>query len=215
MNRDGSAHDTPIRVLIADDHPSVRAGLSAVLGQEPDFELVGEAANGLEAVALSRERRPDVVLMDLRMPVMDGVAAIRAIAAELPATHMLALTTYEGDGDIRQALEAGARGYLLKDMLLTDVIDAVRAAHRGARVIPAAVAERLAEYPERSDLMPRGVEVLGLVARGLANREIAAAIGRTPETVKVHLKNIFAKLAVGDRTGAVTTALARGIIRLD
>jgi len=204
-----------IRVLVADDHPVVRTGLSAVIVEQGDLELVAEAENGERAVALFREHRPDVVLMDLRMPVMDGVEAIRTITAEFPAARILALTTYEGDADIRRALEAGARGYLLKDMLLTEVISAVRAVRRGERVIPAAVATRLAEFPERSELSERELEVLQLVARGLSNKEVARAIGRTDETVKIHLKNIFAKLDVADRTEAVTVALTRGLIHLD
>jgi DNA-binding NarL/FixJ family response regulator len=204
-----------IRVLVADDHPVVRTGLAAVIAQEADLELVAEAENGARAVALFRDHQPDVVLMDLRMPAMDGVEAIRTITAQYPAARILALTTYEGDGDIRRALEAGARGYLLKDMLLTEVITAVRAVHRGERVIPTAVAVRLAEHPPGSDLTERELEVLTLVARGLANKDVAGAIGRTDETVKVHLKNIFAKLHVTDRTEAVTVALARGLIHLD
>jgi len=204
-----------IRVLVADDHPVVRTGLAAVIAQEADLELVAEAENGARAVALFRDHQPDVVLMDLRMPVMDGVEAIRAITAQYPAARILALTTYEGDGDIRRALEAGARGYLLKDMLLTEVITAVRAVHRGERVIPTAVAVRLAEHPPGSDLTERELEVLTLVARGLANKDVAGAIGRSDETVKIHLKNIFAKLRVTDRTQAVTVALARGLIHLD
>ena len=207
--------DGRIRVLVADDHPVVRTGLSAVIIEQGDLEVVAEAENGERAVALFREHRPDVVLMDLRMPVMDGVEAIRTITAEFPAARILALTTYEGDADIRRALEAGARGYLLKDMLLTEVISAVRAVRRGERVIPAAVATRLAEFPERSELSERELEVLQLVARGLSNKEVARAIGRTDETVKIHLKNIFAKLDVADRTEAVTVALTRGLIHLD
>ena len=204
-----------IRVLVADDHPVVRAGLGAVITEQDDLELVAEAENGANAVALFREHRPDVALMDLRMPVMDGVEAIREITTEFPDARILALTTYEGDADIRRALEAGASGYLLKDMLLTEVLTAVRAVHRGERVIPIAVAERLAEFPERSDLTERETEVLQLVARGLSNKEVARAIGRTDETVKIHLKNAFAKLAVADRTEAVTVALTRGLIHLD
>jgi DNA-binding NarL/FixJ family response regulator len=204
-----------IRVLVADDHPVVRTGLSAVIIEQSDLELVADAENGERAVALFREHQPDVVLMDLRMPVMDGVEAIRTITAEFPAARILALTTYEGDADIRRALEAGARGYLLKDMLLTEVISAVRAVQKGERVIPVAVATRLAEFPERSDLSERELEVLQLVARGLSNKEVARAIGRTDETVKIHLKNIFAKLDVADRTEAVTVALTRGLIHLD
>jgi DNA-binding NarL/FixJ family response regulator len=207
--------DGRTRVMVADDHPVVRTGLAAVLVQQADLELVAEAENGERAVALYREHRPDVCLMDLRMPVMDGVEAIRTITTEFPEARILALTTYEGDADIRRALEAGARGYLLKDMLLTDVIGAVRAVRSGERVIPIAVAARLAEFPERSDLTERELEVLQLVARGLSNKEVARVIGRTDETVKIHLKNTFAKLDVADRTEAVTVALTRGLIHLD
>jgi DNA-binding NarL/FixJ family response regulator len=204
-----------IRVLVADDHPVVRTGLAAVLVQQTDLELVAEAENGERAVALYREHRPDVCLMDLRMPVMDGVAAIGTITAEFPEARILALTTYEGDADIRRALDAGARGYLLKDMLLTDVIGAIRTVRRGERVIPNAVAARLAEFPERSDLTERELEVLQLVAKGLSNKDVARVIGRTDETVKIHLKNTFAKLGVADRTEAVTVAVTRGLIHLD
>ena len=204
-----------IRVLVADDHPVVRAGLAAVIAEEADLLLIAQADNGERACSLFREHRPDVVLMDLRMPIMDGVQAIRTITAEFPAARILALTTYEGDADIRRALEAGARGYLLKDMLLTEVITAIRAVRRGDRVIPTAVAARLAEFPERSDLTERELEVLQLVARGLSNKQVARAIGRTDETVKIHLKNMFAKLGVADRTEAVTVALARGLIHLE
>jgi two-component system, NarL family, response regulator len=203
-----------IRVLVADDHPVVRTGLAAVIAQEADLELVAEAEHGRQAVALFAEHRPDVVLIDLRMPVMDGIEAIRAIIREFPAARILALTTYEGDADIQRALEAGACGYLLKDMLMTEVITAVRAVHRGERVIPSAVAARLAQFTPRSDLTEREIEVLGLVARGLSNKEVANTIGRTDETVKIHLKNIFAKLGVADRTEAVTQALTRGLIHL-
>ncbi len=217
MDLDDNASGTTerIRVLIADDHPVVRTGLAAVIAEQADLELVAQADSGERAVALFREHLPDVVLMDLRMPVMDGVEAIRAITSEFPAARILALTTYEGDADIRRALEAGARGYLLKDMLLTEVITAVRAVRRGERVIPTPVAARLAEFPERSELTERELEVLHLVARGLSNKEVARVIGRTDETVKIHLKNMFAKLGVADRTEAVTVALTRGLIHLD
>jgi DNA-binding NarL/FixJ family response regulator len=217
MRRDDTAASdgAPIRVLVADDHPVVRSGLAGVIGLQPELTLVGEAANGRQALERFREHRPDVVLMDLRMPNMDGVSAIEAIRAEFPDARILALTTYDGDVDIHRALEAGARGYLIKDMLLTDVLGAIRAVHRGERVIPTAVAAKLAEFTPRADLTQREVEVLQLVARGLSNRDVAGVIGRTDETVKVHLKNIFAKLGVADRTEAVTLALSRGILHLD
>jgi DNA-binding NarL/FixJ family response regulator len=203
-----------IRVLVVDDHPVVRTGLAAVISLEPDFELVGEAEDGAQAVAMVREQRPDVVLMDLRMPCMDGVSATRVITRDFPQARVLALTTYDGDVSIHRALAAGARGYLLKDMLLTEVVTAIRAVYRGERVIPAPVAARLAEFTPRSDLTEREVQVMQFVARGLSNREIASAIGRSDETVKLHLKNIFAKLAVADRTEAVTVAISRGILEV-
>jgi DNA-binding NarL/FixJ family response regulator len=215
VNELSKGADGRFRVLVADDHPVVRTGLAAVIAQEPDLLLVAEAENGERAVALFREHQPDVVLMDLRMPLMDGVEAIRRITGEFPAARILALTTYEGDADIRRALAAGARGYLLKDMLLSEVITAIHSVLRGERVIPIPVATRLAEFPERSDLTERELEVLGLVGKGLSNKEVAQAIGRMDETVKIHLKNIFAKLGVADRTEAVTVALARGLIHLE
>jgi DNA-binding NarL/FixJ family response regulator len=205
----------PITVLTADDHPLIRTGLAAVIGAESDMVLAGEAANGEEAIERYRELRPDVVLMDLRMPVMDGLAAIRAIIAEFPAARVVALTTYDGDEDIHRALEAGAKGYLLKDMLRTEVLRAIRAVYRGQRSIPAPVAARLAEHTPRVELTPREIEVLQLVAKGFSNREVGDILGRTEGTVKVHLKNILEKLGVDDRTEAVTTALQRGFIHLD
>ena len=210
-----AGNNVQIRILVADDHPVVRAGLSSVLAQQADLQVVAEAENGAQALELYREHLPDICLMDLRMPVMNGVEAIRAILATDPKARILALTTYDGDADIRRALDAGARGYLLKDMLLTDVLGAVRAVYRGELVIPNAVAARLSAYPERSDLTDRELEVLQLVARGLSNKEVARAIGRTDETVKIHLKNTFTKLGVADRTEAVTVGLSRGLIHLD
>ena len=204
----------PIRVLIADDHPIVRAGLVSVLMREKDIEVVGEASDGQRAIALTNERQPDVVLMDLRMPVLDGIAAIEAITRDQPSTRVLALTSYDGDADVRRALKAGARGYLLKDMLVTNLVAAVRAVYRGQRVMPTSVAERLAEFPFEPDLSPRELEILGLIARGFGNKAIAAAIGRSDETIKVHVKSIFTKLGVHDRTEAVTAALARGLLHL-
>jgi DNA-binding NarL/FixJ family response regulator len=208
-----SAHS--IRVMTADDHPIVRAGLAAVIEEESDLTFVGEARDGAQAVALFRAQQPDVTLMDLRMPVLDGVGAIRAIRSEFPDARIVALTTYEGDTDIHRALAAGAVGYLLKDMLPTEVIDAIRAVHRGQRVIPPVVAGRLAEYTPRVELTEREREVLEYVARGFSNKDIARAIGRTDETVKIHLKSVFVKLGAADRTEAVTVALQRGIIHLD
>ncbi|MFL5574481.1 MAG: response regulator [Gemmatimonadaceae bacterium] len=204
-----------IRVLAADDHPVVRAGVRAMIANEPDMTVVAEAGNGAEAVALYEAHRPDVVLMDLRMPGLDGVAAARAILATDPAARIVALTSYEGDADIYRALDAGACGYLIKDMLGTEVVGAVRTAAAGKRVIPPDVAGRLAEFTPRVDLTGREVEVLRLAAKGLRNRDIARVIGRTEETVKVHLKHVMAKLGVEDRTEAVTLAVQRGIIHLD
>lgn len=204
-----------IRVLVADDHPVVRAGVQALIANEPDMAVVAEACDGVEVVALYETHHPDVTLMDLRMPRMDGVAAIRAIVASDADARIVALTTYEGDADIFRALDAGACGYLIKDMAGREVVDAVRSAAAKRRVIPQAVARRLAEFTPRIDLTLREVEVLRFTAKGLRNKEIARVIGRTEETVKVHLKHIMGKLSVADRTEAVTLALQRGIIHLD
>ncbi|QJR34056.1 response regulator [Gemmatimonas groenlandica] len=204
-----------IRVLTVDDHAVVRAGVDAILATEADLEVVGGARDGNEALARYLELRPDVVLMDLRMPNLDGVAAIRAIRSEDPTARIIALTMYEGDMDIHRALSAGACGYLLKGAPATELVGAIRTAAAGRRVLSGDVARALAEFTPRRDLSAREVEVLRLVAKGLRNDDIARVIGRTTGTVKVHVKNIFAKLTVDDRTEAVTLALQRGIIHLD
>jgi DNA-binding NarL/FixJ family response regulator len=204
-----------IRVLTVDDHAVVRAGIGAMIANAADVAVVAEAADGAEAVERYAAHRPDVVLMDLRMPRMGGVDAIGAIRATDPAARVLALTMYDGDADIHRALGAGACGYMLKDVPGAELIGAIRSAAAGRRVIPAAVAGRLAEFTPRVDLTAREVEVLRLVAKGLRNREVARVIGRTEGTVKAHLKNILEKLGADDRTEAVTLALQRGIIHLD
>lgn len=205
----------PIRILIADDHPVVRAGTTALIANESDMTVIGEAADGSEAVALYDSLAPDIALIDLRMPVMDGISAITEILAAHPKARLLALTTYDGDADIYRALESGACGYLIKDMLGTELIESIRAAATGKRVVPAAVTARLAEFTPRVDLTAREIEVLQFVAKGLRNKHIARVIGRTEGTVKVHLKNLMAKLGVEDRTEAVVLGLQRGIIHLD
>jgi DNA-binding NarL/FixJ family response regulator len=204
-----------IRVLIADDHPVVRAGTTALIANESDMTVVAEAANGAEAIALYDSHLPDVALIDLRMPVMDGISAIVSIFAAHPEARLMALTTYDGDADIYRALDSGACGYLIKDMLGRELIQSIRTAASGKRAIPAAVANRLAEFTPRVDLTGREVEVLNFVAKGLRNKEIARVIGRTEGTVKVHLKHLMAKLGVDDRTEAVTLGIQRGIIHLD
>ncbi|WP_284351402.1 response regulator [Roseisolibacter agri] len=204
-----------IRVMTVDDHPIVRAGIRALIENEADMTVVAEGGDGAEAVALFEAHRPDVVLMDLRLPRLDGVGATRAIVAAHPAARIVALTSYDGDADIYRALDAGACGYLIKDMLGTEVVGAVRSAATGKRVIPTEVANRLAEFVPRVDLTAREIEVLRLAAKGLRNRAIAQRIGRTEATVKVHLRNVMAKLGVDDRTEAVMIALQRGVIHLD
>ena len=202
-------------MLTVDDHPLIRAGLRAVLTSEPDLVVAGEAENGEVAVAFYRAHRPDIVLMDLRMPVMDGVAATVAIMTEFPDARIIALTTYEGDEDIYRALAAGAKGYVLKDMLRTELLLAIRQVLGGQRGIPSEVASRLAEFTPRVQLTPRELEVLRLVAKGLSNRDIGAILGREESTIKVHVKNIMTKLDVDYWTAAVVVALHRGFLHVD
>jgi DNA-binding NarL/FixJ family response regulator len=205
----------PIKVLCVDDHPLVRKGIASILANEADMELVGEAGNGREAVELFKQSHPDVTLMDLRMPDMDGVQATRAIRNEFPEAKIIALTSYDGDQDIYRALEAGVRGYMLKEMVHTDVLRAIRTVHSGKRLMPHEVAERLSEYFPQVALTPREVEVLGFVARGMANKEIAEKLGTASGTIKMHIQNILEKLGAADRTHAVTIAIQRGILHLE
>ena len=207
-----------VRILVTDDHPVVRAGLSGMLSSEPDFEVVGEAQNGKEAVAFVGELKPDVVLMDLRMPEMDGVTAIGHIKSDHPDVHILVLTTYESDADILRAIETGATGYLLKDTPREELFGAIRTVAQGQSPLAPGVAARLMQRvrdPEEEGLSTREIEVLELVAHGTSNKEIAKQLWVSETTVKSHMLHIFDKLGVTDRTAAVTEALKRGIIRLE
>ena len=204
-----------IRVLCVDDHPLIRKGIASILANETDMSLVAEASSGREAVELFRLHQPDVTLMDLRLPGLDGIAATKEIRLEFPEARIIALTSFDGDQEIYHALEAGARGYLLKEMVHTDVIHAIRTVHSGKRLMPPEVAERLSEYFPQIALTPREVEVLGLVAKGLANKEIAGQLGAASGTIKMHVQNILGKLEAADRTHAVTIAFQRGILHLD
>ncbi len=209
---------TTIRILLVDDHPVVRAGLSGLLSSQHDFEVVGEASNGLEALGLLDRLRPDVVLMDLRMPQMDGVSAIRQIRAKSSKVQVLVLTTYDTDSEIVRAVEAGATGYLLKDVPREELFRAVRLCARGEAVLSPPIAARLLgrmRGPAEENLSMRELEVLSLVAKGFSNKEIARQLKISEATVKTHLLHAFGKLGVDDRTAAVTVALERGILRLE
>lgn len=207
-----------IQIVIVDDHPVVREGLAGMLAGQADFVVVGMAADGAEAIALDARLAPDVILMDLRMPGVDGVGAIQAIKRQRPSANILVLTTYDSDADIVRAVEAGATGYLLKDTPREELFRAVRAASRGESVLAPAVAARLMtrmRAPAEEALSGREIEVLQLVSTGNSNREIGKALHISTATVKTHLIHIFDKLGVNDRTSAVTVALERGIIRLE
>lgn len=204
----------PIRIMVVDDHPIVREGFGGMIGTEPDMSLVAEARSGDEAIVLFRQHRPDVTLMDLRMPGMNGIDTISAIRREFPHSRFIVLTTYDGDEDIYRALEAGAQAYILKDMFFDEILTAIRAVHAGQRRIPAAVGTRLAERMAGMALSARELEVLELLGKGRSNREVAAELAITEATVKGHVTNILGKLGVSDRTQAVITALKRGLIHL-
>lgn len=201
-----------IRVMIVDDHEIVRAGVAALLAGQASITVVAEAASGDDAVRLYRQHRPDVTLLDLTMPGMDGVATIRAIRDEFPEGRFIVLTVHAGDEDVHRALEAGAQGYLLKTTSSVELVETVRAVHAGLHRLSREAARRMDEYPVGAHLTPREVEVLRLLARGLTNKEIAAELGISGTTVTWFVKNILQKLGVNDRTAAVTTALERGIL---
>jgi len=204
-----------IRVMIADDHPLMREGLSAVIASQSDMAVVAEAESGDAAVEAFRRHRPDVALMDLRMPNLDGVAATAAILKEFPGSRVLVLSTFDGDEDIHRALRAGARGYLLKDIYREELVEAIRAVHAGQRRIPPAVAARLAERIPRSELTSRETDILSGLVQGKTNKQIGADLAITEGTVKWHVNIILGKLGVEDRTQAAIAALRRGIVRLD
>jgi DNA-binding NarL/FixJ family response regulator len=204
----------PIRILVAEDHLVARVGVSTIVNMQPDMTVVAEAGNGQQAVELYRKHMPDVALLDMRMPIMSGVEAATAIRAEFPNARMIALTTYGGDEDIRRALAAGVQAYLTKDVLHDELLKAIRAVHAGQTYLPAGVAAALAAQMPRPDLSAREVQVLELIVRGLANKQIAYSLNIAEHTVKNHVKNILSKLGVQDRTQAATAAIQRGIVHL-
>jgi DNA-binding NarL/FixJ family response regulator len=204
----------PIRVVIVDDHPVVRFGLAAIIGLQPDMSVAGEAGSGEEACSLCDSHPADVVLMDLRLPKMSGVEAIRAIRARHPALRFIVLTTYDGDEDIHRALEAGAQSYLLKAMSHTDLANAIRTVHAGSKYIPASISKSLEGRPPQSGLSARELQVLELIVKGRSNKEIGEALGISEATVKWHVNMILSRLDVTDRTQATVAALQRGIVHL-
>lgn len=207
-------HSAKIKVLVVDDHPIVRVGIVAIINARPDMAAVAQCSTGEDAIELFEQHRPDITLMDLRLPKMSGVEAIRAIRVRHPKACFVVLTTYEGDEDIYQAIEAGARAYVIKGMPHEALIDALRRVHAGGRFLPPAVSRALAARTPDSDLSAREREVLSLLARGETNKEIAQHLGITEATVKCHVSVILMRLQVSDRTQAVVTALQRGLVHL-
>jgi DNA-binding NarL/FixJ family response regulator len=212
QQRGRSVQSERIRVLVVDDHPLMREGIVAVIQGAADIIVVGEAGNGQQAIEMFRVHRPDVTLMDLRMPIMNGIDAIKAIRLEHPTSHFIVLTTYQGDVQALRALKAGATGYLLKNMIWKDLPESIRAVHSGRRRIPPEIAEALVEHVADDALTEREVEVLRRVATGTANKVIAFELSVSEATVKAHMKNILAKLGANDRTHAVTIAVKRGFL---
>jgi len=203
-----------IRVLAVDDHPVLREGIAALVGSEEDMELIGEASNGREAVALFRECQPDITLMDLQMPGMNGIDAIGAIRGEFPEARIIVLTNHPGDVQVSRALRAGARAYLLKTMLRKELLETIRAVHAGQKRLSSEVAAAIAEHATESALSPREIDILRLIAAGNTNKEIGTHLSMTEETVKSHMRNIFSKLGAKDRTHALAIGVKRGIIDL-
>jgi DNA-binding NarL/FixJ family response regulator len=203
-----------IKLLVVEDHHIVRQGLVALLNTVPDMEVVAEAADGKIGIELFRKHQPDVTLMDLRLPTMGGAEAVAKIRQEFPAARIIVLTTFDGDEDIYRALQAGARGYLLKGMLGEELLDAIRTVHAGKSRIPAVVAERLAHRMSGHELTVRELEVLELIVKGQSNKEIGGSLSISEATVKTHINNLLSKMGVTDRTQAATTAIQRGIVHL-
>jgi DNA-binding NarL/FixJ family response regulator len=203
-----------IRVFSVDDHPLLREGIAAIINNQPDMQVIGQAANGKDAVQEFKKHQPDVTLMDLRLPDMSGIDAMIAIRAECPEARIILLTTFEGDVEIKRALEAGARGYLLKSMPPKELVEVIRQVHAGKKRIPPQLAAQLAEHMSDEALTTREIEVLGQIAGGNRNRDIAEQLFISEETVKVHIKHIMEKLGASDRTQAVAIGIRRGIIQL-
>jgi DNA-binding NarL/FixJ family response regulator len=206
--------ETPIRVLSVDDHPLLREGIATIINNQPDMLLISQAAGGAEAIQKYREFRPDVTLMDLRLPDLSGIDAMIAIRAEFPEARIVMLTTFEGDVEIQRALQAGARGYMLKSMPPSELVQVIRHVHAGKKRVPPEVAAQLAEHMSDEDLTPREIDVLRRIAGGNRNKDIAELLFISEETVKVHIKHIMDKLGAKDRTQAIAIAVRRGIIEL-
>jgi DNA-binding NarL/FixJ family response regulator len=202
----------PIRILTADDHVLLRKGIAAIIASQPDMSLVAEASNGREAVDQYRKHRPDITLMDLQMPEMNGLDAVIAIRAEFPDARIIMLTTYAGDVQVLRAMKVGARGYLLKTLLDKELLETIRAVHAGRKVLSAEASYELAEHATSDALTPAEIDVLRLIAAGHANKQIAAQLSITEDTVKGRVKNILAKLGANDRTHAAMIGIKRGII---
>jgi two-component system NarL family response regulator len=205
----------PIRILIADDHPMIRTALKTMIEREPNMEVAGEAKNGLEAVKIFGETRPHITLMDINMPIMDGLEAIKVIRSKDGEARIIVLTNYDTDDDVQSGLAAGAMGYLLKDTTQDKLLNTIRAVHAGERVVPKQLLDKIAQRRLLPSLSPREISVLRLMMAGRSNRAIGLELGITESTVKSHVKNILIKMGVNDRTQAVTQAVQRGILRLD